>query len=177
MRWCSVPARSGCSTYLLRPPGWTWTAARSPADDPRPRLAAASERATSRRRQSPRPLREEVGGFDLVVEATGDAQVMADSLGPLGRNGVACLLGLAACRRAVELDGRVLGVDAIVENRTVFGSVNAHRTDWLAAVESLERAHERWPDALRELRACAFLDRFAEAFDHLGVKATLVLGD
>ena len=99
-------------------------------------------------------------------------------LGLLGRNGVACLLGLDARRRDVELDGRVLGVDAIVENRTVFGSVNAHRTDWLAAVESLERAHERWPDALHEFVSLRVpLDRFAEAFDHPGVKATLVLGD
>ena len=78
--------------------------------------------------------------------------------------------------RTVELDGRVIGVDAILENRTVFGSVNANRIDWLAAVESLDRARERWPDVLPQFVGLRVpLDRFAEAFDHSGVKATLVL--
>ena len=103
---------------------------------------------------------------------------MADSIGLLRRSGVACLLGLDPRRRPVELDGRVIGVDTILENRVVFGSVNAHRIDWLSAVESLDRARERWPEALGEFVGLRVpLDRFAEAFDHTGVKATLVLDD
>ena len=101
---------------------------------------------------------------------------MADTIGLLRRNGVACLLGLDARPEKVELDGRVIGVDAILENRTVFGSVNANRIDWLAAVDSLDRARERWPDVLPQFVGLRVpLDRFAEAFDHTGVKATLVL--
>ena len=168
------------STYLLRLAGLdVWTAARSPGGDPRTDLVAASgARYVSTTAQSLPALREEVGGFDLVIEATGNAQVMADSIGMLRRNGVACLLGLDPRRQMVELDGRVLGVDAILENRVVFGSVNAHRLDWLAAVRSLDRARERWPDALAEFVGLRVpLDRFAEAFEHKGVKATLVLAD
>ena len=168
------------STYLLRLAGLdVWTAGRSPADDPRPRLAAASgARYVSTAAEPLASVREEAGGFDLVIEATGDAQVMADSMGLLRRNGVACLLGLDARRRPVELDGRVVGVDAVVENRTVFGSVNAHRIDWLSAVASLEGISARWPDEVREFVGLRVpLDRFAEAFGHTGVKATLVLED
>jgi len=33
-------------------------------------------------------------------------------------------------RRTCRFGGRVIGVDAILENRVVFGSVNAHRRDW-----------------------------------------------
>jgi glucose 1-dehydrogenase len=103
---------------------------------------------------------------------------MADSIGLLRRSGVACLLGLDPRRQPVQLDGRVIGVDTILENRVVFGSVNANRIDWLSAVESLDRARERWPEALGEFVGLRVpLDRFAEAFDHTGVKATLVLGD
>ena len=168
------------STYLLRLAGLdVWTAARSHADDPRAELAAASgARYVSTETQPLTSLREEVGGFDLVVEATGDAQVMAASIGLLRRSGVACLLGLDPRRRPVQLDGRVIGVDTILENRVLFGSVNANRIDWLAAVESLDRARERWPDELRQFVGLRVpLDRFAEAFEHTGVKATLVLGD
>ena len=168
------------STYLLRLAGLeVWTAARTPADDPQARLAAASgARYVSTAAEPLASLREDVGGFDLVVEATGDAQVMADSLGMLRRSGVACLLGLDPRRRSVELDGRVIGVDAILENRVLFGSVNANRIDWLAAVESLDHARKRWPDALPEFVGLRVpLDRFADAFDHGGVKATLLLDD
>jgi hypothetical protein len=71
----------------------------------------------------------------------------------------------------------VLGLDAVLENRVLFGSVNAHRQDWLAAVASLDSARERWPDALEAFVGRRVpLDRFAEAFAYRGVKATLVLG-
>jgi threonine dehydrogenase-like Zn-dependent dehydrogenase len=118
----------------------------------------------------------ELGGFDLVIAAVPDAQVMADSLGLLRRSGVACLLGIDGRDRPVEIDGPVLGVDAILENRVVFGSVNAHRQDWLAAVEALDRARERWPGALESFVGLRVpLDRFADAFAYRGGKATLEL--
>jgi len=56
---------------------------------------------------------------------------MAQTLGLLRRSGVACLLGIDPRAQTVELDGPVLGVDTILENRVLFGSVNAHRQDWL----------------------------------------------
>jgi hypothetical protein len=103
---------------------------------------------------------------------------MAQSLGLLRRSGVACLLGIDPHRQRVELDGRALGVDTILENRVLFGSVNAGRQDWIAAVEDLDRARERWPDALgRFVSLRVPLDRFQEAFDHRGGKATLVLAE
>jgi threonine dehydrogenase-like Zn-dependent dehydrogenase len=120
----------------------------------------------------------ELGTFDLVIEAAGNAELMAQSLGLLRRNGVACLLGIDPRRQKVEIEGRVLGVDAILENRVLFGSVNAHRRDWLAAVEDLDRARERWPEALaRFVTLRVPLDRFEEAFEHRGGKATLVLAE
>jgi threonine dehydrogenase-like Zn-dependent dehydrogenase len=120
----------------------------------------------------------ELGRFDLVVEAAGNAQLMARSLGLLRRSGVACLLGIDPHSQRVEIDGRVLGVDAILENRVLFGSVNAHRQDWLAAVEDLDRARERWPEALERFVSLRVpLDRFEEAFAHRGGKATLVVAE
>ena len=118
----------------------------------------------------------ELGKFDLVVEAAGDAQLMARTLGQLRRSGVACILGIDPSERAVEIDGRVLGVDLILENRVLFGSVNARREDWLTAVADLVRAQQRWPQALEQFVTLRVpLDRFREAFDHRGGKATLAL--
>jgi threonine dehydrogenase-like Zn-dependent dehydrogenase len=120
----------------------------------------------------------ELGTFDLVVEATGSAHLMAQALGRLRRSGVACLLGIDPRDQKVELDGRVLGVDMVLENRVLFGSVNAHRQDWLAAVDDLQRVQERWPEGLAQFVALRVpLDRFQEALEHRGGKATLVLSD
>jgi threonine dehydrogenase-like Zn-dependent dehydrogenase len=118
----------------------------------------------------------ELGTFDLVVEAAGNAQLAADALALLRRGGVACLIGIDGRDQPVELDGRVLSLDFVLGNRVVFGSVNSHRQDWQAAVDSLDRARERWRDVLEALVALRVpLDRFADAFEHRGGKATLVL--
>ena len=162
------------STYLLRLAGLeVWTASLEPSND---LVTASGARYVSTSDTSLADLRLETGGFDLVISAVPDAQVMADSLGVLRRSGVACLLGIDGRPQAVTIDGPVLGLDAVLENRVLFGSVNAHRQDWLAAVDSLDRARERWPDALEAFVGRRVpLDRFAEAFAYRGVKATLTL--
>jgi threonine dehydrogenase-like Zn-dependent dehydrogenase len=115
----------------------------------------------------------ELGGFDLVVECAGNAQLMAAALGLLRRGGVACLLGIDGRDQRVEVDGRTLALDTILENRVLFGSVNAHRVDWLAAVDDLARMDPELLRALIGLRVP--LERFEEAFAFRGGKATLVV--
>jgi glucose 1-dehydrogenase len=162
------------STYLLRLAGVeVWTAGLEPHVG---LVEASGARYISTHDVSLDALRDEVGGFDLVISAVPDAQLMADSLGLLRRSGVACLLGIDGRDRRVTIDGPVLGIDAILENRVLFGSVNAHRQDWLAGVASLDRARERWPGVLETFVGLRVpLDRFAEAFAYRGGKATLVL--
>jgi threonine dehydrogenase-like Zn-dependent dehydrogenase len=161
------------STYLLR-----LVRARGVdglAGDRRTISSPPPARTTSR---CPRHRLSELGGFDLVIEAAGDAQLMADTLGLLRRSGVACLLGIDPRVQQVELDGRTLALDTILENRVLFGSVNAAREDWFAAVADLDRARERWPDELEQFVGLRVpLDRFEDAFAHQGGKATLVLAD
>jgi threonine dehydrogenase-like Zn-dependent dehydrogenase len=159
-------------TYLLRLANVeVWTASLEPANE---LVEQAGARYVSTRDKA----LSELGKFDLVIEAVGNAQLMAQTLGLLRRSGVACLLGIDPRRQTVELDGPVLGLDTILENRVLFGSVNASHEDWLAAVGDLDRARERWPEALEQFVTLRVpLDRFAEAFEHRGGKATLVLSD
>jgi glucose 1-dehydrogenase len=168
------------STMLLRLRGIdVWTASLEPSTDPRGDIVRAfGSRYVSTSEQPLASLRDEVGGFDLVVEAAGSVQVIADSIGLLRRSGILCVLGIDGHAHTVSLDGRVLGVDLILENRVLFGSVNAQRRDWLAAVDALDAARERWPEALEALVGLRVpLERFAEAFGYGGVKATLVLSE
>jgi threonine dehydrogenase-like Zn-dependent dehydrogenase len=165
------------STYLLRLAGIdVWTASLEPDNH---LVTAAGARYVSTKETPLDELRKETGGFDLLISAVPDAQLMADSLGLLRRSGVACLLGIDGREQKVSIDGPVIGMDAVLENRVLFGSVNAHHQDWLAAVASLDAAHQRWPEELESFVGLRVpLDRFQEAFDYrVGVKATLVLQD
>jgi threonine dehydrogenase-like Zn-dependent dehydrogenase len=167
------------TTLLLLDGFEVWSAGRSPATDDRASLVAAlGARYFSTQETPARDVAADAGGFDLVLEATGDAQVMADTVGLLGRNGVACLLGIDGRPREVCIDGRQIGVDAILQNRAIFGSVNAHREDWETAVEALDRAQRRWPDVIPEFVGLSVgVDAFAKAFEYRGVKAVLTFGD
>lgn len=160
------------TTYLLRLAGLeVWTASLEPSNE---LLTAAGANYVA----LPGTPLAELGRFDLVVEAAGNAQLMADALGLLRRSGVACLLGIDPRTQRVELDGRTLALDTILENRVLFGSVNAAREDWVAAVTDLDRARKRWPDELEQFVGLRVpLDRFDDAFAHRGGKATLVLSD
>lgn len=166
------------ATYLLRLDGLdVWAADLEPPGGEKAELVeAAGATYLPAAETPPGALAQEVGGFDLVVEAAGDAQLMLDALGLLRRNGVACLLGIDGRPRQVSIEGRILGMDAIIQNRALFGSVNAHRTDWEAAVVHLAEAQARWPDALeRFVGRRVELDRFEDALVYSGVKATLRL--
>jgi glucose 1-dehydrogenase len=167
------------ATYLLRMEGFdVWTAGRSAGGEKARLVEACGARHVATSETPLAAVAADAGGFDVVLEAAGDAQVMLDTLGLLRRNGVACLLGIDGRARDVTLDGRVLGVDAILGNRALFGSVNAHPQDWRNAVRLLGAAQERWPDALEAtvgLRADP--GDFERAFHHDGVKATLHFAD
>ena len=160
------------TTYLLRLAGVeVWTASLEPENE---LIEQSGAQYVSTRDTEV----SELGMFDLVVEAAGNAHLAAQALGRLRRSGVACILGIDPREQNVELDGRVLAVELILQNHVLFGSVNAQRRDWLAAVADLDQARERWPDALEQLVQLRVpLDRFADAFEHRGGKATLVLGD
>lgn len=167
------------ATYMLRLAGHeVWTAARSEPSSAKGRLVTASgARYVSTRETALGAVREETGGFDVVIEAAGNAEMMVEAVAALRRNGVACLLGLDAHPHTVEVDGPLLGRDVVIENRVVFGSVNAHRTDWTAAVAALEAMQERWPEAMEQLVGLRVEPgRFSEAFGYRGVKATLQFG-
>jgi glucose 1-dehydrogenase len=166
------------ATYLLRMDGLeVWTASRSGGGEKAQLVEACGARPVATSETPLSALAEGVGGFDVVIEAAGDAQVMFDTLGLLRRNGVACLLGIDGRPRQVSIDGRVLAVDAILQNRALFGSVNANRVDWSAAVDHLNQARTQWPEALEAFVGLRVpLDAFSDAFEYRGVKATLELG-
>jgi len=99
---------------------------------------------------------------DLVVECTGVAELVAGAMQHTAPGAIVCLTGVGASRN-LSLDVGALNNELVLENDVVFGSVNANRRHFEAAVESLCSAD---PDWLRRLITRTVpLEGWTEALD------------
>jgi threonine dehydrogenase-like Zn-dependent dehydrogenase len=98
---------------------------------------------------------------DIVIECTGAAAVVLEAINDSPRSAVVCLLGVSAGGRVVEVDLGKLNRSMVLENDVVFGSVNANRGHYEAAVTVLTRANPDWLRGLITRRVT--LERWSEA--------------
>ena len=99
---------------------------------------------------------------DIVIECTGAGAVVLDVVGRVAPDGIVCLAGVSAGGHAVNFDIGGLNRKMVLENGTVFGSVNANRRHYRAAAEALAKADKSWLARLITRRVP--LGRWQEAF-------------
>lgn len=101
---------------------------------------------------------------DVAVDATGHAPLALELVETLGPNGVACLLGVPANGGPAEVPAARLARGMVLENKVVFGAVNANRRHFAAAAEAMEGIARRWPGWLeRVVTRRVPLDRYGAA--------------
>ena len=83
-------------------------------------------------------------GPDVLMECTGAATVIRDCLGAGAPGGIVCLTGVTEPGKTFDLDIGRLNRKMVLDNETVFGSVNANRRHYQMAAEALARADKRW---------------------------------
>jgi threonine dehydrogenase-like Zn-dependent dehydrogenase len=81
---------------------------------------------------------------DILMECTGAPDVVRDTLGRTASGGIICLVGVSSPGHDLDVDVGGLNRTMVLDNDTVFGSVNANRTHYEAAVEALDRADKAW---------------------------------
>jgi glucose 1-dehydrogenase len=81
---------------------------------------------------------------DIVMECTGAPVVVRDVLGRTASSGIVCLVGVSAPGQALDLDIGQLNRTMVLDNETVFGSVNANRQHYEDAVDALQKADKTW---------------------------------
>ncbi|MGH7248955.1 MAG: glucose 1-dehydrogenase, partial [Pseudomonadota bacterium] len=81
---------------------------------------------------------------DILMECTGAPSVVRDVLGRTASGGIVCLIGVSAPGHAFNLDIGLINRTMVLDNDTVFGSVNANRKHYEDAVEALQRANKSW---------------------------------
>jgi threonine dehydrogenase-like Zn-dependent dehydrogenase len=81
---------------------------------------------------------------DILMECTGAPAVVRDALGRTASGGVVCLVGVSAPGHNLDVDIGAVNRTMVLDNDTVFGSVNANRAHYDDAVAALQRADEHW---------------------------------
>jgi threonine dehydrogenase-like Zn-dependent dehydrogenase len=100
---------------------------------------------------------------DIVLECTGASAVVLEAMRHSARGGIVCLTGVSSGSREVRLDVGALNRSIVLENDVVFGSVNANRRHYAAAIASLAAADMTWLARLVTRRVP--LARWHEAFE------------
>ena len=81
---------------------------------------------------------------DVVVECTGSAAVMRDTLLCLASGGILCMVGSSAHAQDALLDVCQFNRQMVLGNRVVFGVVNANRRHYESAAEAVRQADRGW---------------------------------
>ncbi|MBV9556154.1 MAG: glucose 1-dehydrogenase [Pseudolabrys sp.] len=100
---------------------------------------------------------------DLVIECTGAVPVIARALSCVAPCGILCLAGVSPAGHKIEFDLGSFNRSAVLDNEVVFGSVNANRSHYEAAAQSLAKADRHWLSRLISRRVP--LSRWREAFE------------
>jgi glucose 1-dehydrogenase len=100
--------------------------------------------------------------FDIVLECTGVPSVVAQAVAGSAPGGIVCLTGIGGEHSIASFDVATLNQSLVLENRVVFGSVNANRRHYEAAAEALSRADRSWLERVITRRLP--LEGFEEAY-------------
>lgn len=96
-----------------------------------------------------------------MVECTGDADLMAAVPGVTKPNGIVCFAGVTDEGRQVTVASDIARA-MVLENRIVFGTVNANRRHYEEAARVLARTDESWLRRMVNRRVS--LDDWEEAY-------------
>jgi len=85
---------------------------------------------------------------DVLMECSGAPSVVRDVLGNTAASGIACLVGVTEPGHDFEVDVGALNRSMVLDNNTVFGSVNANKLHYEMAGEALRKADKSWLDMM-----------------------------
>ena len=107
-----------------------------------PKPALVRELGASHQRRFP--------GFepDIVIECTGSPAVIVQAVTGSAPGSIVCLTGLGGGQLDAQFDVAKLNQSMVLENRVVFGTVNANLRHYHAAADALAHANRAWLDRI-----------------------------
>jgi threonine dehydrogenase-like Zn-dependent dehydrogenase len=81
---------------------------------------------------------------DAIIECTGVAQVIADSIQSVDETGIVCLTGVGHSGLNTSLMLADIAAAVVLKNNVIVGSVNANKRHWYRAGDLLAGADKTW---------------------------------
>jgi threonine dehydrogenase-like Zn-dependent dehydrogenase len=92
-----------------------------------------------------------VGEVELVYEATGASELAFRAMRVLAPNSIFIFTGVPALNAPVRLDADLIMRHLVLKNQVIFGTVNAGKEAFEAAIRTLATTNRRWPAAVHTL--------------------------
>ena len=96
-------------------------------------------------------LASDIGRLDIVIEATGFSPLAFEAMDMVGPNGIVCLSGVSGGSRKQVISVDHLNLEIVLQNKLVFGTVNANRRHFESGIRHLAEIEGRWPGLLSRL--------------------------
>jgi threonine dehydrogenase-like Zn-dependent dehydrogenase len=96
-------------------------------------------------------LARRIDGIDVVYEATGASGVAFEMLRVIGPNAVFIFTGVPGRKEPIAVDTAGIMRNMVLNNQVVFGTVNAGKDAFEAAIRDVGRFEKRWPRAVRAM--------------------------
>jgi len=109
------------------------------------------------------------GPFDIILEASGFSPLAFQAAEALGKNGVLVLASVTGGDTQVEVNADKINQGFVLGNKTMVGTVNASRADFVSGVNDLVKAEALYPGWLQKLLTTRVngLENYAELLRHL----------
>jgi threonine dehydrogenase-like Zn-dependent dehydrogenase len=111
--------------------------------------------------------------FDVVMECTAAPAIIAGAVARCAPSGIVCLVGVSTPGDKTEFDIGGLNRTMVLNNQTLFGTVNANRSHYDMAAAALAAAGRPWLDRLITRRVPLSRWREALAPQHGDIKVVI----
>ncbi len=91
------------------------------------------------------------GPFDLILEGSGQSQLVFEAMRALAKNGVLVLTSVTGGDKMVEVPADKINLEFVLGNKLMLGSVNANREYFERGVSDLSQAEAQYPRWLERL--------------------------
>jgi threonine dehydrogenase-like Zn-dependent dehydrogenase len=110
---------------------------------------------------------KQIGPMDLLVDASGIAELEFNLLDALALNGVYVIIGIPGGDHPLQIQGAELVRQLVLDNQVMLGSVNAARGHFQMGADDLFQAHLRWGAHVGALITNRYsYSQFAESVNH-----------
>jgi len=115
--------------------------------------------------------------IDVAIECTGAPAIVEQVVARIAPGGIVCLTGLSGSQHGPCIDIAALNQSMVLENRVLFGTVNANLRHYRAAADALAHADRAWLEQLVTRRVP--LSQWQEAYEKRrgDVKTVLLFED